>query len=181
MSLPADNQWFLEQVRNEQARLRAFIRVLGVRAEAVDDIAQDAFVVAFEKRDTFGREGQQNFGAWVRGIARKLVANAARKEMRRRQLLSDGFTDLVLQATPDDLHPLLERPDGDRIKALAECVGKLPEHSRELVALRYFEELPAGAIGSRLERSANDVRQILFRIRKTLIACVERRLTGSLD
>lgn len=181
MNFPGDHEWFREQVRREQARLRAFIRVLGVRAEAVDDIAQDAFVVAFEKRDTFGKAGQQDFGAWVRGIARKLVANAIRKDVRRRQLLSDGFTDLMLQRQPDALHPLLAAGDQDRLDALSACVNGLPEPSRELVRLRYSEELAPGAIGSRLERSANDIRQALFRIRRALLTCVERRLAEATE
>ena len=57
--------WFLEQVRGEQSRLRASIRALGVRAEAVDDVAQDALVIALEKLDEFDRGG--DFG---RGSAR---------------------------------------------------------------------------------------------------------------
>jgi RNA polymerase sigma-70 factor, ECF subfamily len=176
MKVPAEDEWFWACVREQQARLRAFVRVLGVRSEAVDDFAQDALIVAFEKRDTFGQNGQNDFGAWVRGIARKLVANAVRKDIRRRQLLSDGFTDLLLQVQPDTLHPLLQEGNKDRIGALSECVKALPERSRELVTMRYFEELSPGDIGSRLDRSANDVRQILFRIRRGLLSCVERRL-----
>jgi len=45
-----------------------FVRSLGMRAEAADDVAQEAFVVAFEKLQTFERG--TNFGAWVRTIAR---------------------------------------------------------------------------------------------------------------
>ena len=50
-----DHDWFLERVRREQAGLRAFIRSLGMRAEVVDDVAQQAFVVAFQKLQTFER------------------------------------------------------------------------------------------------------------------------------
>ena len=71
--------WFLEQVQREQSRLRSSIRTLGVRAEAVDDIAQDALVIALTKLEDFDRGG--DFGAWVRQIARRLVANERRKEV----------------------------------------------------------------------------------------------------
>ena len=33
-------KWFMEQVENEQSGLKGFIRMLGVRPESVDDIAQ---------------------------------------------------------------------------------------------------------------------------------------------
>lgn len=179
MNTSREDEWFWIHVRQEQARLRAFVRALGVRTEAVDDFAQDALIVAFEKRHTFGEGGQSDFGAWVRGIARKLVANAVRKDIRRRQLLSAGVTDLLLLVHPEELHPLVREGDEERLDALADCVKALPDHSRELVTLRYFEELSPGDIGSRLERSANDVRQILFRIRRGLLSCVERRLSGT--
>lgn len=56
-----DFAWFTDQVRREQARLRALIRALGVRAEAVDDLAQEAFLLAFRKLGEFDR--QEDFGA----------------------------------------------------------------------------------------------------------------------
>jgi RNA polymerase sigma-70 factor (ECF subfamily) len=169
---------FLHQVEHEQARLRAFIRSLGVRAEAVDDLAQDALLVAYEKRDSFDPAIQQDFGAWVRGIARKLAANAMRKEARRRIFLSEHLSTLLLAAAPDRLHPLAGAAGDERLAALSACLTTLPEHSRRLIHLRYFEELSPGAMAGQLERSANDVRQVLFRIRNLLLTCIEKRLAG---
>ena len=75
-----DRAWFIDQVREHQARLRASIRALGVRAEAVDDFAQDTLFLAWQKRAEFAPTGE--FGAWVVQIARRLVANERRKEGR---------------------------------------------------------------------------------------------------
>lgn len=173
--------WFLEQVGREQSRLRCYIRSLGVRSEAVDDLAQDALIVAYEKRDLFNPAIQQDFGAWVRGIARKLVANAVRKEARRRTCLSEHVTELLLASNPDELQPLAGATSDERLAALTACLMTLPDHSRQLIHLRYFDELSPGALASRLERTANDVRQMLFRIRGLLLQCIEKRLTGSAD
>ena len=41
----SNTKWFMEQVENEQSGLKGFIRMLGVRPESVDDIAQEAFVI----------------------------------------------------------------------------------------------------------------------------------------
>lgn len=171
---PATTEWFMDQVRLEQARLRAFIRSLGVRTEAVDDFAQDALLVAFEKIATFRRD--EDFGAWVRGIARRLVANTLRKEKRREQILSDHVTELLVDLSPEDLHPLAATAQEDRLSALRACLEKLPERGRQLLHLRYFEEASPGVIAGRLERSATDVRQQLFRLRRALLECVEARL-----
>jgi RNA polymerase sigma-70 factor (ECF subfamily) len=177
MSSPADTEWFMEQVRHEQARLRGFVRSLGVRAEAVDDLAQDALLVAYERRDAFRRE--DDFGAWVCGIARRLVANALRKEQRRQQILSDHMTELLAATAAEELHPLAETAQEDRLAALRFCLEKLPESGRELLHQRYFEQASPGRIAGRLERSANDVRQQLFRLRRMLMECMERRLSFS--
>jgi RNA polymerase sigma-70 factor (ECF subfamily) len=168
-----DGEWFLDQVEQEQARLRAFIRSLGVRAEAVDDLAQDALVVAFQKRATFDPAIQHDFGVWVRGIARKLVANALRKQARRRVFVCEDVSALLLVAEAGQLHPLADTGVA-RLAALSTCLGMLPERSRELIHLRYFEDLSPGAMAGRLARTANDVRQALFRIRATRLACLER-------
>ena len=169
-------EWFLEMVGREQSRLRAFIRSLGVRAAAVDDLAQDALIVAFEKRGEFDPKIQQDFGTWVRGISRKLVANEMRKESRRKVFVSRHVSEVLLNVEPSQADPLAHAVD-DRLDALTECLKQLPERSRQIVHLRYFEELSPGVIASQLERTANDVRQVLFRIRGALLTCVEKRRT----
>lgn len=177
MNHNSDRAWFLEEVRQNQARLRGFIRSLGVRAAAVDDFAQDALVIAWKKRNDFDREG--SFLHWVREIARKLIANERRKETRRHEILSEKVTDYLLQVDAQDVHPALEQPASDSLAALQTCLAELAPEHRELLHQRYFEGLSPGAIASRLERTSNQVRQALFRLRKSLLACVERRLNLS--
>lgn len=179
MQSPDDLAWFSDQVRREQSRLRAYIRAMGVRGEAVDDFAQDALVIAYEKRALFLRDVESDFGAWVRGIARKLIANAARKTNRRTRILCEHLSELMLELESAQLHPLHLNGEEDRINALRACLDLLPDFSRRLIRYRYFEELAPGAIAGRLERTSNHVRQLLFRIRHELLACITKRLVHS--
>lgn len=71
-----------------------FVRSLGMRAEAADDVAQEAFVVAFGKLQTFERG--TNFGAWVRTIARFLVSKELRREERRQRVLAEHVAEILL-------------------------------------------------------------------------------------
>lgn len=166
-----DHDWFIEQVRREQAGLRAFVRSLGMRAEAVDDVAQEAFVTAFEKLQTFERG--TNFGAWVRTIARFLVSKELRREDRRQRVLAAHVTEILVAhespAPSEDPAPAL---------ALKRCLAELPERSRHLVQQRYFENLAPAVIASHEGRTANDVRQALFRLRAALYDCITRRLAA---
>src|SRR5262245_30961584 len=95
---PENLESFSKLVREHQAGLRAFIRALGVEADWVDDLAQETFVVAFQKRQQF--ENGKDFGKWLRGIARNLVANERRKEARRARILHGPFTDTLLEEQP---------------------------------------------------------------------------------
>ncbi len=165
-----DHEWFIEQVRREQAGLRVFVRGLGLRAEAADDVAQEAFVVAFEKLQAFERG--TNFGAWVRTIARFLVSKELRREDRRQRFLAEHVAELL---TSEDVAVI---DDGAaRAEALKRCLADLPEHGRRLVQRRYFENLAPAVIASHDGRTANDIRQALFRLRSALHDCITRRLS----
>jgi len=166
-------QWFVAQVEREHKRLRAFIRCLGVRADEVDDFAQEVFLLSYKKLDEFDRDG--NFGAWVRQIARRMIASERRKESRRYRLLSDHVTDVMLEID-DDRWFWASAADSqeDELTALRACLSQMPKHARELLQQRYFEELSPGEIGGRLGKPSNQIRQTLLRLRRTLHACITR-------
>jgi RNA polymerase sigma-70 factor (ECF subfamily) len=168
-----DHEWFMEQVRREQAGLRAFIRSLGLRAEVVDDVAQEAFVVAFQKLQTFERG--TNFGAWLRTIARFLASRELRREERRQRLLGEEVAGLLVESL-EPAHPAAAAEAGVRMAALQACLAELPERGRRLLQQRYFDNLTPTLIASLEGRTANDVRQALFRLRAALHACIRRRL-----
>src|SRR5436189_6226474 len=136
MPTHAQTQWFLEQVRLEQSRLRAFVRSLGVRPETVDDFAQDALIVAYEKIDAFDRSS--SFGPWVCGIARRLVSNALRKEQRHQRIISDHLTEFLVATPLETWHPLFRTDEQDRMAALTACMEELPSYSRGLLNMKYF-------------------------------------------
>ncbi len=169
-----DRAWFIAQVREHQARLRASIRGLGVRAEAVDDIAQDTFLLAWQKIAEFAAGG--DFGAWVGQIARRLIANERRKDARRSRLLAGEITDLLLQMAAENEHGVVRMQKAEELAVLRGCLEELPAHGREIIRLRYFENQSPGAIASHLGRPSDAIRQMLLRLRRKLLECVEGRL-----
>jgi RNA polymerase sigma-70 factor, ECF subfamily len=175
--MPADEtqRWFAEQVEREHKRLRAFIRCLGVRADEVDDFAQEVFLLCYRKLDEFGQDG--NFGAWARGIARRMIAAERRKEARRSRLLSDHVTDVLLDIEDGRwLCASAVSAEEDALTALRNCLSLLPQHARDLLQQRYFEELSPGEIGGRLGKPSNQIRQALLRLRRALVSCMGQSL-----
>ncbi|MAG93609.1 MAG: RNA polymerase subunit sigma [Planctomycetaceae bacterium] len=160
---------FTTLVINEHAALRAFIRALGVDRDWVDDLAQETFLVAYRELDSFDQ--QRDFGKWLRGIARNLVRNEVRKVGRRRRILHENLTDILLTRDEDQSHAL----DRSNVAALRECVEQLPGKSRDLVSGRYRDGWSADDLADQLDMTAAAVRQALVRIRRKLRTCIEQR------
>jgi len=160
---------FENLVREHQAGLRAFIRALGADEAFVDDLAQEAFIVAYRRLDNF--ESGTDFGRWLRGIARHLVANERRKDARRSRLLPMAVADILLHREPSDTPPDLSR----LLPVMQDCVGQLPPRSQELLQRRYAGGENARSIARELRLNADAVRQTLLRIRIAVKECIERK------
>lgn len=157
-------------MREHQSRLRAFIRSLGVDDAWVDDVAQEAFLIAYRRMADF--QAEADFGKWIRGIARNLVANELRKKGRRSRLLHDSLAEVLWKCQPESL----ETASNDLLPVLEECVGRLPAHSQELLQRRYASGENACDLARELRLSADAVRQHLLRIRVAVKRCVEKKL-----
>ena len=66
----------------------------------------------------------------------------------------------------------------EQVEALRRCVGKLNTRARDLLHMKYFEGLTAGAIAGRMRRTADAVYQNLSRLHRALRDCVEREMAG---
>ncbi len=174
-----DREQFIEHVRAHHAGLRGFVRSLGVDPLWVDDVAQEAFIVAYNRLDEFDQT--RDFGAWLRGIARNLVINERRKDARRKRILSDNLTEVLLassSATDDEPEEM-----GDyalaRVNALKECVRGLPEKSLRMLKRRYEEEQSAQDIAEEFSMNPPAVRKALERLRTALRECMESHVAAA--
>ena len=158
-------------VAEHQGWLRAYVRSLGVAAGSVDDLAQEAFLVAYRRFGDY--DASRPFAAWIKGIAKLLAANERRRNQRGRTVEPSLAAALaaVDEASEED-------PD-QTTRHLHACLDRLPAHSRELLRLRYEQECDASELGARLGRDGNAIRQALFRVRELVRRCVEERLAGA--
>ena len=170
---PEKRAIFAEFVREHHATLRGFLRVVGVRPDAVDDLAQEAFMVAFRELDSFNID--EDFGKWLRGIAKNLARNEMRKSARRSRIVDGALTEHLLAEAERD-HENLGFEEKDYC-ALRDCLEHLPEKSRKLIAGRYADEWNASFLADQFQMSATAVRLALMSIRRQLKSCIEKRLT----
>ncbi|MFT4688371.1 MAG: RNA polymerase sigma-70 factor (ECF subfamily) [Limisphaerales bacterium] len=153
--------------------LRAFIALRLPKPHLINEIAHEAFIFAFNNIGKF--DAGSNFHAWLRAIAHNLVRAELQRFAREQQNQLNYATHRMLAedlaaapTSPTEVSPAIDH--------LKDCVDSLPEKLRQLVKLRYSEEVPVESIADRLERSQTNIWQMLFRLRKQLKQCVESKL-----
>ena len=165
---------FAQFVREHQASLRSFLRVIGVQHDSVDDLAQETFLTAFRELDSFDTE--EDFGKWLRGIARNLARNEMRKSARRSRIMDKELTKHLLAAA--EQHHTDHKYEEYDFRALRDCLEQLPEKSRKLIAGRYADEWNATFLADQFQMTATAVRLALMRIRSRLKTCIETRISN---
>lgn len=162
---------FATLVKEHQVALRSFVRLLGVRADAVDDLAQETFLLAYHELDRF-KEGE-DFGKWLRGIARNLARNEIRKVARRCRIIDEELTQHLLIQSEEKSE---ESPfDQDDLSALKECIAHLSERNKNLISGRYKDDWNASVLAEKFKMTASAVRITLMRVRQQLKGCIEKR------
>lgn len=163
---------FEQLVREHQAGLRAFIRALGTDETWVDDMAQEVFIVAYKKQDQFRTE--EDFGKWLRGIARRQVMGERTKSARRCRIMNEGITDIMLSLGVEKHEP---EPNRDRVVATMKgCVEKLGEPQQHLLRCRYEDGRPCNDLATELSSTAAAIRKQLQRIRMAVRKCMEQNI-----
>lgn len=159
-------------VNRYQHRLYGSLVHVTGSSEQAKDIAQDAFLQAFEKLSTF--RGQSQFYSWLFRIALN-AAVSARRKTRRISSSTDAIYAATGQETPDyrtDGEPGRALELAEQQKIVHQALSELTEEFRtplvlkELDGLKYDEiaeilQIPVGTVRSRIHRGRMELRQKL--------------------
>ena len=149
LAAEGDAAAFAQLVDLHQLRLRRFI-FRYVRDEHTSaEIAQEAFLRAYEQRHRWVPKAK--FTTWLFTIGRNLVIRELRRAGRRpypESTASDESRD-VLDTLPHDSAGPEDRSDlTEQHKKALNALAELPEIYRETVVLRVFENLPYAEIAA---------------------------------
>lgn len=156
---------FGDLVLRYQDRLyNSLVRVLG-SAEDARDVAQDAFVQAFVKLETF--RGRAAFYTWLYRIAFNLAMSHAR---RQRPTQSLDATKSGCGQEPVDGQPSPESglDRSERTELVQAALRELAVDYRQILVLREMEGCRYDEIAEILELPVGTVRSRLFRARMAL-------------
>lgn len=172
-TLAGDQAAYGELVGLHQDRLRNTLLRFTGSAEEAEDVAQEAFVQAYLKLESFQRSSR--FYTWLYRIAFNLAVSKGRKRRPRVSLNAvqeaGGPEPTATAPTPES--PLLEN---ERAELLHAAIGELAEDHRQVLVLREFEGLDYQQIAEVLSTPIGTVRSRLFRARAQLKELLQERL-----
>lgn len=155
-------------LQHEPEILRSVLVFVPHRADA-RDIVQETAVALWKHFPSY--DPARPFVAWACGFARIEVRRFLRQAARRTGLTERAAE--VLMAGEDAAAATSEERD----RHLQECLGRLPEEQRRLLAGYYFEEQSVEALARVHDRSVEATYKMLQRIRRALLDCIQRKLS----
>ncbi len=153
--------------RHHSPLLGFLYRMTGGDRSLAEDMVQEAFLRVLRTIDQY--QHPRPFKPWLYAIATNLIRDYYRRFETRCQVdLSEQKLSQI--ADPDQVEDDLQA--ADETKAIAAALLSLPAHQREVVVLRYYQELPlaeistilaipVGKVKSRLSIGLKRLREVL--------------------
>ena len=131
-----------------------------VPPEDVEDVSQEVFICAIRSIKSF--RGEAKFGTWLRTLTIRQIAEYYRRRKRPTVPLDENFH------APHD-------PGGtDEAILLRQAFRKLPEPYREILLLRFAEEMPFNEIAILQRRNIESVKSHFRRA----VAALQKQVTS---
>lgn len=151
------------------------LRMVGNKDDA-DDLTIEAFGKAFKRLHQY--TPQFAFSTWLFKIASNNCIDFIRKKRINALSLDAGFTNeegdsMAFSIRDDDPDPMANMEKQQRIAKLRDVVQQLKPRYRELVEMRYFDELSYEEIAEKLDLPLGTVKAQLFRAREFLLNMVK--------
>src|SRR5262249_23324213 len=113
-----------------------------------------------------------DFGAWLRGIARNKLLVYFRTQARRHRALQ-RFREEVLALIADDLERAAASDHAETIEQLLQCITRLPERLRRVVRAGLDGEKPA-ELAKALSTTVGVIYNLHSRANQLLRECLQR-------
>ena len=155
--------------RYESKLLRYIQRVIFVSKEDAEDILQEVFIKAY--RNLNGYDSKYSFSSWIYRIAH----NEAISFLRKKKKVIEGNGDIEIferissgEDIEDDFISELKR------KEVRGLLSKLDPKYREVLILRYFEDMEYNEISDILHTSIGNVSSLINRGKSRFKMLIER-------
>ncbi len=167
-SLHDENAFYSLMKRYEPALLRYIKRIMPASREEAEDILQEIFIKVY--RNINGFDINLKFSTWLYRIAHNEVISQYRKDRRYRSSLNidDAVTDsrLLVNFLTDASNMESDYLVREKVEEVRKALEKLAPKYRDVLVLRYLEELSYEEIGDILQKPSGSVATLLNRAKE---------------
>ena len=144
------------------------LRMLKIREEA-EEVAQDAFIKAFESLSSF--RGESKFSSWLYSIAYRKALDRLRKNKKY------VATELIEEITEGNLESIENAlgylEDQERKQIIQECITQLPKAEAAIITFYYFEDQSVKEVAAITGLSEDNIKIKLYRSRKKMFTLLK--------
>ncbi len=162
---PEDAEIFTTYWTAAQRSVAAFVRTLVPDFNEADDIVQRVAVVLVRKFNEYDHE--RPFVAWAIGIAKREIVIYRHERNKDRHIFKESLIEQIAETYQ-------RSPDLPISEQLARCLEALDIRWKQIIHLRYAQDLRTRQISDRTGMTDVAVRKLLSRARMSLRDCLNR-------
>ncbi len=165
-SVPGDERAFARLVARHGEKVRAVALRFTNDVTASEDIVQEVFWKAWQKRDTWDGDGKARFSTWLYRVTLNLCIDRSRKRKSRSWFFGPTEdADLVAASEPGPEQSTRARQELALVRA---DIANLPFKQKASLLLSTVAGAPHAEIASSLDLTVGAVEQAISRARRTL-------------
>ena len=162
---------FDELLSRYQGKIFNYIFFIVRNQELAEDIFQETFVKAIVTMQQGRYTADGKFGAWITRIAHNLVIDSFRQERNENTISNDETeVDLLNDADLCDDNIEMQMVNDQTLLDVRRLVDALPDNQREVVYMRYYQDLSfkeiAEIVGVSINTALGRMRYALLNMRK---------------
>lgn len=166
-----NNKAFNTLLNRYQDKLYSYINFIVRSRDLSNDIFQETFVKAIVTLQKGSYTGNGKFGAWLMRIAHNLIIDSFRQDKNENTVSNDANDyDLLNNASLSQINVEEEIINNQTLEDVRRLVNALPDNQREIVFMRYYQDLSfkeiAQITGVSINTALGRMRYALINIRK---------------
>ena len=130
------------------------------------DICQETFLKAWKSISNFTEKKGGSFQAYLFRIARNLIIDASRK---KKEVQLKEYLEIESEENLDE--HVDKESENQKVKT---AIGKLKEKDRQIILLRYFEEMTTAEVAKVIGTKEGAIRVRIHRILKNLREIIQK-------
>ena len=161
---------FVRLLVEHEPRVRSFLRGLVPSWQNIEEVTQEASLVAWRKFNDF--EEGTSFGGWLLTIARFEALKHRRRVDRRPLVFADDVWDLLAEEACGEGVPQIRR------QHLEGCLGKLDRSKRELLLHVHSPGVVMREVALQSGKREQAFYKVVQRLRAVVLDCVTKALAA---